>query len=790
MQPTHLKKTANIDMYSKLESYVLSNYSMGMLSDSVDNFFRDIKQNREVICKLTKNSSSVDQLTQHRLILTNYLNEILTLKSKMTFGKQSYSCKIGFVWTDTIANEEWKSYNIYFEIYNCLYNLGVIYYILGNNSAKTAKDDKNKIKESVNNYKHAYSIFDRLRHEAYSAISTKELPYDLYPSHLSYCAKLCIIFGQIEIIKVAQFTSKKEYSLQAKLALGVSETFKKALTLSNTKPTSKGGKPEFRAYLSNRIQYYRGVMYLKLREGAQKKFDDKGQGYGEALVFQGKYVKKLIACEQTIKECGKYVDLKEFEEKMKNEKELGQKMLDLNNRIYHQATNLDPNFKLEPKILMNPALPDDLYIGKNKDKAKEEGENLCPELDMLIPEQTKEMIDRYKKRMGDYLQQNISQYETEKSVQNYLQNLHIPSYLTKRRTGESLNQGSINLPEQLWEKISKVQNLGGTLALNEIMQNIKNKSNYIISNLENTLNSFKNEENDDNINRQKYGTKWIRKSSNVLNVKYIQAINNYLSNLRRTSIYDQKQNDEICNNAKYFEKISCSRAKLTNDIPGRIIGKKPEKTNEIKLHEEILNLYDLSDKTNDIISPIYDQLNDDSAVLSMFIEVLEKNTTEQAIFEKNREEYEKKFNELKEISEQILNQKTIITELAAKVVPEIMKSQEQKVGDEAMEYFKELDKYATLYMTIYGKCKKGEEYYNNLQYKVDEVLAASNQWMIRRNEEKNALISTITKGNRGAYSGQSSQYQDSSAFLNPSENMYTNMSVNSRGNTGSYKGEY
>ena len=42
----------------------------------------------------------------------------------MTFGKQSYSCKIGFCWTDT--KKEWKSYNIYFEIYNCLYNLGSI----------------------------------------------------------------------------------------------------------------------------------------------------------------------------------------------------------------------------------------------------------------------------------------------------------------------------------------------------------------------------------------------------------------------------------------------------------------------------------------------------------------------------------------------------------------------------------------------------------------------------------------------------------------------------------------
>ena len=148
---------------------------------------------------------------------------------------------------------------------------------------------------------------------------------------------------------------------------------------------------------------------------------------------------------------------------------------------------------------------------------------------------------------------------------------------------------------------------------------------------------------------------------------------------------------------------------------------------------------------------------------------------------------------MKEISEQILNQKKIITELSAKFVPEIMKTKDQNIGDETIEYFKELDKYANLYMNIYGKCKKGEDYYNNLQYKVDEVLAASNKWMIRRNDEKNALISTIMKGMGigGAYSGKSSQYQDSSAFLNPSENMYTNFNVNSSGrNTGSYRGEY
>ena len=774
MLPNKLKKTGLIDFYTKLENYVLNNYSSGLINNNIENFFRDIKQNRDVIYKLSKNETNEEQLTQHKLVLTTYLNEILTLKSKMTFGRQSYSCKVGFVWTDTICSKEWKSYNIYFEIYNCMFNLGSIYFKLGTYISKNAKDDKNKSKEAVNYFKHALYIFDRLKNTAYSAISSKELPYDLYPTHLKYCAQMCIIYGQLEIIEVARQLPKQEHLLQAKLYLGISETFKSVAHLAGVKPTSKSFKEDFREFLLNRVQYYRGLMYQKLRDNAQAKFDKEGTGYGDALVFQGKLVSKLVTVEKSLEKCKKYVDVKEFAKKLKEEKELGKKMLDLNERVYHQSTKEADNFKCESKILLIPLIPDDLYVGKNKDKAKENGENICPELDTLIPENVKEMIDRYKQRMGDFLQQTISQYETEKSVSVFLDNLHLPPHLTKRRTGENLHN-SINLPKELWDKISHVQKLGGTLALNEIMQNIKGKYDYMVSNLENTLNSFKNEENDDNSMRQKYGNKWIRKPSNVLNVKFIQAIKNHLNNLDRTSQYDQRQIDDICNNAKYFEKITQPKEKLIKDIPGKIIKQNPTNKNEDQLHEEVLNLIDLSDKTSDIISPIYEQLNDDTLVLSMFIEVLEKTTTEQAIFNKNKEEYEKKFNELKEISEQILNQKKIITELSAKLLPNLMqKKSSENFDNSAMEYFNELDKYANLYLNMYDKCKKGEEYYNNLQYKVDELLAASNQWMIKRNEEKNVLISTI---NNGAFGGNQ-LYQNNTTFMNPNQNMYTNMGIN------------
>ena len=103
------------------------------------------------------------------------------------------------------------------------------------------------------------------------------------------------------------------------------------------------------------------------------------------------------------------------------------------------------------------------------------------------------------------------------------------------------------------------------------------------------------------------------------------------------------------------------------------------------------------------------------------------------------------------------------------------------MNNDAMNYFNNLDKYANLYLNMYNKCKKGEEYYNNLQYKVDELLAASNQWMIKRNEEKNVLISTLTKGAFG-----SGLYQDNTNFMNPNQNMYTNFSVNSQNFKGGY----
>ena len=507
--------------------------------------------------------------------------------------------------------------------------------------------------------------------------------------------------------RIAKHISKDEYFLHAKLLLCVSENFNIAFKLSNTTPTTKGGTEEYRYFLKNRASYFFGRVYEKLRDKTQKHFDETGEGFGEALILQGRFVQQLLECQKTIENCGKLVNINDFVGLLKKEQETGQKMYDLNERIYHQATPADFKVEIEIKDLMFPSLPQDLYIGKNKDKAKKEGETLYPELNMLIPPQTKEMIERYKKDMNDYLQENIAEYETERSIFNYVKSLGLPGYLTAKRTGERIDEGSIVLPLQLWDKIYKIQQAGGAKGLTNLMDNIMKVSNYLLSNLQNTLNSFKNEEKDDNIQREKYGSKWIRKPSNALNGNYIQAIQSHIKALTQTKVYDNKQNDDIMKNIDSFEKISESKSKLTNDIPGRIVGEKPETDDEETLHEEILRLYNLGEKANNIITPMFDQLNDDSVLMSIFIEVLEKTTTEQAIFAKNKQDFDKKFKDLEKIRDKVLKQKQKINELCKKINKNDKETENPNISDEAKKYFNELENAANLYMIYYNQCKKG-----------------------------------------------------------------------------------
>ena len=771
-----LKTCKAIDLESKLKDYVIKNYDNESLTDKVKAYFGEITQGRTVMSQMGEYHDDISQLKQNINILTTYLNMLFAIKQKMTFGKENFSCKIEFIWTDTIKKNKWTSYNVYFEIYNAIFNLATSYYNLGRQLAK-ASTEKNGHKEASKNFKYAMYLYDLIKEEALAKVPEKELPLDLHPAHLDYCKILCEIHGQLEIYAIAKETNPTQFELHAKLLCSVSEMYEKARSLADNPQTKKGTKDELLNFLSNRALYYKALMCRDYREKAKKGFDSNGQGYGEMLVYQGLFVASLLECQKSIKKCGNLVDVDAFEKMLAQEQEEGRSMNDLNQRIYHQREPELTELVFDKKNMMGMTIPEDLYIKENAEKLKSDEKIYCPDLELLVPKKVKEMINNYKEKMNQFIGQNLDNYENEQTISDFVQNLYLPRKLTKK-PGEADDESlpPSQFPPQIWQKIDQVQQIGGTEALSRIMNGIMKKSSYLINELENLLKSLEAEDKDDQMCRQRYRDKWIRQPSQKLNFKLVQGAMNFLNSLNNTKKYDSQEQNDIMNEARYYEELLLPREQLINRIPRKDELQEKETPEETEVHEAILKLYELGDKCMQIINPIFSELNDDTVIVGQFIEVLAKKTTEQAIYDKFKEIYSQKFNELKPLSDEVKKQKQVVTDVVQKNSEKIMQKPKQNYSNEQVEYFKNLDNSANMFMKKYEKIKKGDSYYNDIYQKVSQLLKTGNDWMIKRSDEKNAILSTI-KG--ASVSGNLPGTRvDSSDLLNPETNPFTKMNVN------------
>ena len=763
-----LKTCKAIDLDSKFKEYVIKNYDDASLTDKIKTYFSEINQCRSVMSQMGEVQDSIDQLKQNISIILSYINMLSAIKQKMTFGKESYSCKIEFTWTDTIKGSKYSSYNIFFEIYNSMFNLATCYYNLATQLGKNATE-KIGHKEACKYYRQAMYLYDVIKEEANLKIIEKELPLDLFPPHLDYCKILCEIQGQLEIYYIATETSKKDFTLRAKLLNVVSELYANAKVLSEGPQTKKGTKDELEYFLINRSEYYKALMYKELREESRKKFDDVGEGYGEMIFYQGRNVASLLECQKTIKKCGKFINADEFENMLKAEQNEGANMLDLNERIYHQRIPQEEEIVLEKKNMMNMVLPEGLYIRENSEKLKNDEKAYCSDLDLLVPKQVKSMIENYKNKMNELISKNLDLYENDLTIQKFIKELYLPRKLTIRPGEEDLTLPPVEIPIQLWQKLEQVKSLGGPRHLANIMQGIMNKSNFLINELENLLRSLEAEDKDDQMYRQQYKEKWIREPSQKLNFKLVQGAQQYIASLNNTKKYDSQENNEIMDNAKFFDELMLPRDQLLSKIPRREELEEKEIPEEKEVRESIMKLYELGDKCMNIIRPIFNELNDDSNIVGQFIEVLAKKTTENAIFEKYKEEYMKKLDGLKILNDEIKKQKDVVNQTLQKNMQKIRDKQKPPLSNEAIEFFNYLDQYANLFMNKYEKIKKGDNYYNDIYQKISSLIKNGEEWMIKRSDEKNVILGTI----KGAKTAAKLRLTES-ALLDPKRNPFTN----------------
>ena len=385
------------------------------------------------------------------------------------------------------------------------------------------------------------------------------------------------------------------------------------------------------------------------------------------------------------------------------------------------------------------------------------------------------MINNYKNKMNEFISKNLDLYENDMTIHNFIKELYLPRKLTVRPGEEDLTLPPVEIPIPLWKKLEQVKQMGGPQSLAHIMQGIMNKSNFLISELENLLRSLEAEDKDDQMLRQQYKEKWIREPSHKLNYKLVQGAQQYIASLNNTRKFDLQENNEIMDNAKYFEELMLPREQLLSKIPKKETLEENEIPEEREVRESIMKLYELSDKCMHLIRPMFNELNDDSNIVGQFVDVLAKKNTELAIFEKYKEEYQKKFDGLKVLDVEIKNQKNIVNQILQKNIQKIRDKPKPNISKENAEYFNTLDQYANMYIKKYEKIKKGDNYYNDIYQKVSALIKSGEDWMIKRSDEKNVILGTI----KGAKLGARFRLTES-ALLDPKRNPFTKMAFHKK----------
>ena len=695
----------------------------------MEKFLTEVQQNRNVIIGLGNLNQTIDTYKQNKNILLNYISQLQLIKSKMNFGKEDHCIKIEFEWRDIFKGSKWKSYNINFEYFNCLYSLATIYYILGNLSSNEAGNDESKLKESINYYKQAAGLYDLIKNEISTGLSPKEIPIDLSPSYMTYCSYICIALGQKNLCIVAH-NKKMKLDLQSQLLKGVAEMFLGASSLAKDS-IKKYIDDNIKLFLNNRANYYLALSYARMRDKKLEEFNSTTKGFGEALVYQFQIVTVLQSNEKEKKKIQNLLNEKE-ELDVTKEQEKGEEMHEKNLNIYRNPV---PNFeelpKIQRKLMVNPTIPSEF--------GSEVIEN-ANDLDALLPKEVKAMINEYKTKMMDFISENLSNYENEDTIQNFLNSLNLPSSLET-----ILSQSAIS--DSLWKNIGEFQEKGASMYLNNLLQTLSNMPNEIEQRINNSLNLLKNEEEEDKKLRQQYGSQWNRRLSSDLNGNYLRTLNDYKNKLNQARQCDIQTKNDISNNFQNFDLISLSREKLNEKIPHKIDSGAIKNCKEaIELRSLLDELEIKKEKAMEIINKIFSVLNDDN-VAPQFLQVLQKKMTENAILDNNKGKYMDMFNELQGVTNEIHNLKQIIITKNEDFVK--IKNDKFKPDPENEQFFKNLDQFVQLARQKEIQLQQGLNFYKQFNLKLNELNRNITDFILSRDIDKNQLIKYLTQG--GSY---------------------------------------
>lgn len=540
------KQGEKVDLYKPLLR-IIEATSGAEISNQLEPVLKRLQQYRDDLLQVAGYRN--DNVALEKLVAETkeYISMWNNVSQGFTFGKAKESVDVRFTWYDSHTREKKTTTNPATERLAILYNLAIIYSQIGANLAGQPDDH---FKDAANNFLTAAWILEKIKTES-GGLKSPDFGMDLSEQNLHMCSYIMKAQAQYCTHEKVKRTRPDKYGLLAKLAMQASAYYGNAYSYASTPPLCKVlDSKKFTAVLQfNETSFIAQAYYWDALE-KQKICNETTEGMGKAVASIQKANQYLDSMKKYEKSLAPSI-LNPYKDLCKQLQNKKAQIENQNSKIYHEnapkvVTEIDP-------------MPFGQPISIEADLTKPyEGQNI---LQRMVPPAVRELEEEYKKEIGVIMSHGFDIAKKNDSMQ--------AQFLAKHNLPAALHavSGEQDIPEDLWQRIKQCKERGGVNGLMQVLNGVATMAENNNNTIQKLFEQLKQEENEDQEMRARYGSTWSRVPSNAINQTMITQLNYYKQKYDQGRVADQKVGEMIQEKKPLLEMLEMDRDTLTSRIP-------------------------------------------------------------------------------------------------------------------------------------------------------------------------------------------------------------------------------
>lgn len=749
------KTSQPILLQIRLTEYLIKTNGKNVMTRPLTLFMENLDKNYQALTNLQGSSSSQSFLSQTKQTAINYLYQLELLLSKLTISDLN-TFDIGFNWTDTLSQTVKKSNNLWFEYYCVMYNVGIMYYNIGHSCIKDKLMDLNpdEAKTIRGYFCNALYYFDKIKNEIGTKLNEDEKGIDLTEDGLNYMRNLCIMGGYIALMNFSYCKYKQNVSLvntyEDFTKLNIDTNLKQRLSIMNEiviyaeyiikyLETLSTSDKLLIAYYEYTRDYFKAFIEYFQYEFNYFKHEYEGGRIGKAITYMKRHLEMVNELEAKLPMLGNLVQgtkLKIGKEECETKL---QEMIKINNAI-RNSTIVPPNQIERTELKITAMDPED------KHNLESFSEN---DLISIISPEMQNKLKAVYKELTTYLNNQYKLYLDDKSIEEKILNLKYPIAIasmlnkTKPNTITTINENDL-----IWRKISYIQKINCTQAIENLFKILFDKNKTLKSLLSEVIVLLEQEKIKDGNYRMQFGFDWkLKPSSADSYIKFTQERINKLSifNIRCTEF-----ESECYQHANSFNSLKITLQELQEKLPGNIkIKSMVLNEEEKKIVEAVTMINQLKDTLKKEKIKVLSEMKNTGIILSGYESILNGKLKEIDFIAQQKERVNQLLIKyIKPISIKI-NEclSTLITQCAKVCASPNEIARQQEIENENKKC---IDQYQSIIDTYFEKLLKVHNGYTamiNNTNKLNKGLNSLYSYLALREKETNQMLEMITKTN-------------------------------------------